>query len=144
MTHRVYIVEDHDSLRQLLASYIDSLPDLVVCGAASSGEQALADLVDEPADLLVVDLSLPRMSGTEVVRAARSRWPDMRCIILSAHMGLDVVERALAAGAQGYVRKGDPEDLHAAIRCVLEGRVYTGEAVPQLGADDGPAGERHS
>jgi DNA-binding NarL/FixJ family response regulator len=144
MTHRVYIVEDHDSLRQLLTTYIDGLPDLEVCGAASSGEEALAELADVPADLLVVDLSLPRMSGTEVVRAARSRWPDMGCIILSAHMGPDYIERALAAGAQGYVKKGDPEDLHAAIRCVLEGRVYTGEAVPQLGADDEPADEQHS
>lgn len=143
MTCHVYIVEDHDSLRQLLTTYIDSLPGLAVRGAASSGEQALAELADEPADLLVVDLSLPHMSGTDVVRTARSRWPDMRCIILSAHMGSEYVERALAAGAQGYVRKGDPGELQTAIRCVLEGRVYTGETVPQLGADDGPGDEPH-
>lgn len=121
MAHRVYIVEDHDWLRQMLIDFVDAEPDLTVCGAARTGEAALEDLAQTPADVVVVDLSLPRMSGTDVMRAIHDLWPDLPCVVLSAHSDARSLEGVLAAGAHGFVPKNDPQDLIAALRTVLAG-----------------------
>jgi DNA-binding NarL/FixJ family response regulator len=124
MADRIYIVEDHDWLREMLSEYIGQMPGMVVCGAVGSGEEALVGLGSVEADLVLVDLVLPRMSGADVVRQVRASWPALPCLMLSAHAKQEFVDSALAAGAMGYVRKDDPAELERALRSVLVGEPY--------------------
>jgi len=121
---KVYIVEDNDRMRTLLREWIDELPGLDVCGAAASAEDALPEMADAQPDLAVIDMSLPGMGGIELVATLRDRQPRMRCLILSGHNERTYVARALAAGAQGYLLKGEPGEIENAIARVLSGERY--------------------
>jgi DNA-binding NarL/FixJ family response regulator len=78
-------------------------------------------------DLVLVDVSLPNMSGIELVAMIRQQMPQLRCLMLSGHNELEYVRRALAAGAWGYVTKGNPRVLLEAIQDVLAGETYLSE-----------------
>ena len=73
---------------------------------------------------MLIDLSLPGMDGIELMRELRSRYPDLRCAILSGHRSKVYAHRALAAGARGYVLKGDPIEIEAALNAILSGERY--------------------
>lgn len=124
MSSNVYIVEDNTRMRSLLRDWIDELPGMSVCGSAETAETALQELPDLHADLAVIDMSLPGMGGIELVAALRERQPETRCLILSGHNEKSYVERALAAGAQGYLLKGEPAEIENAIAKVLSGERY--------------------
>jgi len=124
MSSNVYIVEDNDRMRALLRDWIDELPGLSVCGAAPTAETALQELQELEVDLAIIDMSLPAMGGIELVAALREMRPQMRCLILSGHNERTYVERALAAGAQGYLLKGEPGEIENAIEQVLSGGQY--------------------
>ncbi|HJU07197.1 MAG TPA: response regulator transcription factor [Rhodanobacteraceae bacterium] len=124
MSNSVYIVEDHPRMRDLLREWIDDLPGLSVCGTAESAETALRELETVQADVAMIDMSLPMMGGIELVAALRERHPQTRCLILSGHNETSYVERALAAGAQGYLLKGEPSEIRTAIDRVLAGERY--------------------
>lgn len=129
MGTRIYIVEDHERMRELLGSWIDALPGLSVCGAAASAETALEELPGLGADLVLVDMSLPQMSGIDLVAALQVRFPGVRCLIMSGHNEPRYVERALAAGAHGYVLKGKPSEIEPAIAAVLAGGRFISPAL---------------
>jgi DNA-binding NarL/FixJ family response regulator len=139
MSSNVYIVEDNDRMRALLHDWIDELPGLSVCGSAATAETALEELPELDADLAVIDMSLPAMGGIELVAALREKRPRMRCLILSGHNEKSYVERALAAGAQGYLLKGEPGEIENAIAQVLSGGRYLSAS---LKGATSPAGER--
>lgn len=123
MSHRIFIVEDHPLMRAVLQEFVDDHPDMEVVSTAESGEQAVQALADSTGgrpDVLLVDVALPGMSGIDLVRRVKARWPGIRCIMLSGHLRSTYVERAFAAGAVGYLPKGKPEDVVAAIRRVLQ------------------------
>ena len=132
MARRIFIVEDHAWLRQMLGEYVRNLAGFEVCGAVATAEEALAALEITPADLVVVDVSLPRMDGVELASAIQAQWPALPCLMLSGHGETTHVERALAAGARGYVWKGDPSELGVALQRVLEGETYISEAMRDL------------
>jgi DNA-binding NarL/FixJ family response regulator len=122
---RIFIVEDHPLMREVIRDYLGAIPGLAICGEAQSGEEALELLEEAAPDLVLVDTSLARMSGIDFVTQARERWAGIRCLMLSGHGQENYVERALDAGASGYVLKGDPAELPRAIRHVLdEGERY--------------------
>ena len=129
----VYIVEDNDRMRALLRDWIDELPGLSVCGTAASAEAALQELPAMHADLAVIDMSLPAMGGIELVAALREQQPEMRCLILSGHNEKSYVERALAAGARGYLLKGEPAEIENAIAQVLSGEQYLSASLKNSG-----------
>ena len=130
MSNSVYIVEDHPRMRDLLREWIDELPGLSVCGTAESAETALRELETVQADVAMIDMSLPMMGGIELVAALRERHPRTRCLILSGHNETSYVERALAAGAQGYLLKGEPSEIRTAIDRVLAGERYLSVGLP--------------
>lgn len=134
MNSNVYIVEDNDRMRALLRDWIDELPGLNVCGAAATAETALEELPGMQADLAVIDMSLPAMGGIELVAALREQRPQMRCLILSGHNEKSYVERALAAGAQGYLLKGEPGEIENAIAQVLSGEQYLSASLKSVAA----------
>lgn len=131
MTVNVYVVENHPLLREAVLDYCRGMPELRVCGAASSAEDALADPRLFEAGLVLLDLSLPQMSGLDLLAELRTRVPHALCVVLSGHHDRSYVERALAAGSAGYILKGDPDELPVGIRQVLAGEAYVS---PLLGS----------
>lgn len=139
MPVRVYIVEDHAVMRETLRDYLALSPDLVMCGEAPDAETASEELEQAGPDVVLVDLSLPGRSGLELVEEIRERW-RIRCVILSGHGERTYVGRAFAAGAQGYVLKGNPRDVPLAIRRVLDGKIHISESLRRK-VDFDPASE---
>lgn len=135
MPIRVFIVEDHPVYRDALVEYVDLSPDLELCGVADSGEEALEKLTDAGAHVLVTDLSLPGMSGFTVLDRIKER-STLPCLVLSGRGEPHAVERALKAGANGYIVKGHLSELAAAIRAVADGgRFVSGSLDRSQGAD---------
>lgn len=129
MPIRVYIIENHPRFREMLGKFINYLPNMVTCGAAHYGQEALTQIPEVKPDLVIVDLALPDMNGTEVIRRLQQSLPDLPTLILSTYQQPHYVRRALEAGALGYVLKGDPMELEKAIQKVLAGNIYLS---PQL------------
>jgi DNA-binding NarL/FixJ family response regulator len=125
----VSLVEDHAVFRETLCTVVAASDEWVLDGVATSGEEALTMLEDHHPDVLLVDLSLPAMSGLELVREVQDRWPEIRCLILSGHAQPAYASEALDVGARGYVLKGAPRHLREAIRTILEGGRYVSESL---------------
>jgi len=120
---RVLTVDDHPLLREGLAAVLDSAPDVEVAAQASTGAEALQAFRTHRPDVTLMDLRLPDMSGIDALIAIRSEFPDARVVILTTFEGDVEVQRALTAGARGYVLKTlAPKALVAVVRDVHAGR----------------------
>lgn len=116
---RVIIVDDHPVVRFGLAAIISLQPDMDVVAEAGSGEEACALCASTPADVVLMDLRLPGMSGVEAIRRIHTAQPQLRFIVLTTYDGDEDIHRALEAGAQAYLLKGMAHtDVTAAIRKV--------------------------
>ena len=107
-------------MRESLVMYLDVEPDLEVCGAVESAEEALAQVFALPVDLMLVDVSLPGMNGIDLVRHLHIRQPDLLCLIVSGHDEGRYAAPAREAGAVGYVMKDSADAVIEAIRNVLK------------------------
>ena len=124
------IVDDHPILRGGLVQLLAGEPDLSVTGQADNAAQALAALHARPFDLIILDISLRGVSGIDLLKDLRIHWPKLPVLVLSMHDETLYAERALRAGARGYVMKQEaPENILAAIRRVLAGHFYVSEAI---------------
>ena len=122
---KVFIVDDHAVLRDGLAELINHSEELVVCGEAATAEEALERIPSASPDLALVDLSLPGMSGMDLVSALNRKHPSVKILVLSMHDESLYAERAIKAGARGYIMKRQvAREVQAAIRTVLEGDLY--------------------
>jgi DNA-binding NarL/FixJ family response regulator len=129
---RVLLVDDHSLVRAGLAKLVASQEDLEVCGEASDAAAALRLIRRHEPDLVIVDLTLREGSGLELIKQAAALDSSIKMLVLSMHDELLYAERALAAGAMGYVSKQEPSRVvMEAIRRVLEGRVYTSEEIAE-------------
>ena len=135
MAIRVYIVEDHPLMRETLVAYLRLNSDIELCGVVESAEQATAGIEAADPSVVLVDLSLPGRSGLDLLKDIGDRWA-YPCIVLSGHGEASYVVRALELGARGYILKGHPEELPAAIRRVASGDVYVS---PSLRGEPGDA-----
>jgi DNA-binding NarL/FixJ family response regulator len=118
------IVEDNATFADTLVQFLGRFGDYSVAAWAATGEAALDLLPELAVDLALIDVSLPGMSGIDLVSAVRRLRPDLPCIMLSGHHDRLYVRRALAAGARGYVLKQNPIDLVEALRLVPAGEIY--------------------
>jgi DNA-binding NarL/FixJ family response regulator len=123
--HCVLLVDDHVILRQGLAQIINQEPDLFVCAEAADSSQAFEAIERLKPDVVLLDISLPGMNGIEFLKNLRARYPDLPAVVLSMHDESLYAERALRAGALGYVRKRESsEEVLAAIRSALKGEYH--------------------
>lgn len=130
MKHRILLIDDHPIMRHGLAQLIRMEPELEVCGEAGSAAAGLAALEKLKPDLVIVDLTLPDKHGLELLKDIQALRPGQRCIVLSMHDESLYAERALRAGARGYVMKETAaENLITAIQRVLGGGIYISETM---------------
>lgn len=124
MPRTIFIVDDHPQLTSVLKEYLAFIPDIVVTGSARTGEDAIRMFDAGRPDLVLIDVALPGMSGLDLVENLHQLWPDLRCLMLSGHAQPEHVQRALAAGARGFILKGNPYEIAPAIRDVLNDATY--------------------
>lgn len=130
---KVLIIDDHPIVRQGLQQCLDQEDDLKVCGQLESGENALSTIEKTSPDLLIVDISLPDGNGISLLKKIRAQFPKIPSLVLSMHDESLYAERALRAGAKGYVMKQQPADtLLLAIRKVLDGEIYLSEKMSNI------------
>lgn len=126
---RILVVDDHAIVRQGLIKLIDREFDLMVCFEAENASHALKAIARQEFDLAVVDISLEDMNGLELTEKMKLRCPNLTVLILSMHDGLFYAQRALRAGASGYVAKHEAaEKIITAIRQVLSGNIYISDS----------------
>ncbi len=131
-TKTILIVDDHPVLRRGLTALIESDPNLAVCGEAASYRAALEAIRKRPPDLVIVDIELKGGDGLELIKYLKTHNPEIGSLVLSMHDEAVYAERALRAGAAGYVSKQQlDETILLAIRRVLDGETYMSE---KLGA----------
>jgi DNA-binding NarL/FixJ family response regulator len=129
---RILLVDDHPMTREGLAGNINRQADLEVCGEASSPAEAMAALSKFTPDLMVTDTTMPGRSGVEFIKDVHAMMPDLPILVLSMHDEMLYAERALRAGARGYLMKdAGSAKLLEVIRLVLSGQSYVS---PQMSA----------
>ena len=127
---RVLLVDDHPIMREGFVHLINHEPDLLVCGEAGTVGRALEAMAALKPDLMIVDISLGGASGLELIKDIHARQPRQPILALSMHDESLYAERALRAGARGYVMKQAPTaTVMQAIRDVLRGAVYVSEQI---------------
>ena len=126
--NRIFIVDDHTMFREGLRQLIDREPDLTVCGDAAGADEALRSIGELKPDLAIVDLSLSGSTGIDLIKALKNKHGDLPVLVVSMHEESLYAERALHAGANGYVMKQEPaKTVKAAIRKVLGGDIHLSE-----------------
>ncbi len=122
---QVFVVDDHPAIREALAASINSKLDMRMIGESETARQALRQIDRHAPDVVVVDISLDDAHGLDLVEELRSRFDDLRIIVFSMYDESVYAERAIRAGASGYVMKSEPtENVVEAIQAVSEGDVY--------------------
>lgn len=125
---RVFIVDDHPVTRRGVAALINEEHDIEVCGEADNAPAALDGVLRTHPDLTLIDITLKSPSGIELLKNLRAVIPDIRVLVMSMHDEELYAERALRAGAQGYIMKAEAsEKILTAIRKVLRGEPYLSE-----------------
>jgi DNA-binding NarL/FixJ family response regulator len=126
----VLIVDDHPIVRQGLKLLINQEADLTVCGEAEDAQSALPAIRALKPSIVIIDISLGRDSGIELIKTIRLQHPDIPVLVLSMHDESLYAERAFRAGARGYIMKQEaPEKVITAIRRVLQCDIYLSEAM---------------
>ncbi len=127
---RVLVVDDHPIVRQGLAQMVNREPDLVICGEAEEAAGALQAIIDGKPDILIVDISLNGPDGLDLLKSIRMRYPGLPVLILSMHDESIYAERALRAGANGYIMKHEAaEKVLVAVRQILNREIYVSDRV---------------
>jgi DNA-binding NarL/FixJ family response regulator len=127
---RVLLVDDHEIVRSGLADLIDSESDLMVCGQVSGAPDAMSLLREKRPHIVIIDLSLADGSGIDLIKHVKASDPTVKMIVFSMHDDTLYAERALHAGAMGYVNKNEPlERILEAIREVRANRVFVNDRI---------------
>src|ERR1700681_4371656 len=127
---RILVVDDHPIIRQGLALMVNREADLVVCGEAEDATGAMLVLASSRPDVLIVDISLNGPDGLDLLKSIRITHPSLPVLILSMHDESIYAERALRAGANGYIMKQEAtEKVLIAVRRILNGEIYVSDRI---------------
>ncbi len=130
MKTSVFIVDDHQIVREGFSMILDDEPDIVVLGTADSAASALEQIPGLRPDIVLMDIELPDQDGIATTRQLRRQCPGLKVIIVSSFSKQSIVEQALQADALGYVLKTNPpEELFQAIRTAATGRLFLRQEV---------------
>jgi DNA-binding NarL/FixJ family response regulator len=137
MTISIFLADDHHIVRDGLQLLLETQPDFKVTGEAENGLQAIERLVKNCADVLIIDIAMPKLNGISAIQQIRLHCPDLKIIILSMHSNSEHIARALLAGAQGYVLKASAgTEVITAVRTVMAGHRYLSQKVSDLVLND--------
>ena len=124
-TTKILIVDDHPIVRQGLAEMVNHEEDLMVCGQAEDAHKAMTAVKESKPDMAIVDISLKETSGMELIKDLKAQYPSLPVLALSMHDESLYAERALRAGARGYIMKAEAtEKVITAVRKILSGEIY--------------------
>ncbi len=127
---RIFIIDDHPLVREWLGSLLREQPDFDVCGDIEGAAGAMSEIERLDPDVVIIDLSLPKRSGLDIIKELRAHRPSVLPVVLSMHEEDSIVERALRAGARGYVTKRESTgQIVAAIRAVRAGQIFANREV---------------
>ena len=127
---RLLLIDDHPFMRAGLAQLIDRQPDLMVCGEAGNPAEGMREFARTRPDLILADMTMPGRSGLEFIKDLHAQQATVLILVVSMHDETIYAERALRAGARGYIMKeAGGENLLAAIRRVLQGEIYVSPAM---------------
>ena len=132
----ILLVEDHAGFAKALLNMLTQNQQLNVVAVAEDAEKALEKLRTVNVDLVLIDFSLPDMTGVELLEKLRQEHPDLRCAIVSGHLLPQHARRALAMGSRGYLIKDDPIGILTGIQHILKGEIYVSEELRDLGLSD--------
>jgi DNA-binding NarL/FixJ family response regulator len=135
-TIKILLVDDHPLVREGLVNLISQQADLQICGEATNEPQALELIRTAQPHVAIVDISLENGSGIELIKSIKVMFPAVTVLVLSMHDESLYAERALRAGARGYVMKREAaKKVIEAIRCVLAGQLYVSDKIAALMAE---------
>ncbi len=127
---KTIIADDHAVVREGLKQLLSTVDQLTIGGEAANGEAVYRLLNEGAADLLILDLGMPGVSGFKFIANLKTEWPELRVLVLTANVEPRSVRAAFSAGANGYLTKsGDPSELIAAIDAIRKGNLYVAEEV---------------
>jgi DNA-binding NarL/FixJ family response regulator len=127
---KIYIVDDHPLMRKGMAMTLENSVEFTVCGQSESAEEALSEIPSLKPEACVVDISLPGMNGIELVKNLLAQMPDLKILVVSRHDEELYAERAIRAGAKGYLMKLEAgEVLVSAVRQVMNGGIYLSDKI---------------
>ena len=127
---RIFLADDHSFILEGLKALIGAQPDMDVVGEAEDGEEALLKVADCRPDVVVMDVTMPRMGGMQATAQIRKAFPDIKVLALSMHEDATYLRGLLEAGASGYVlKRSAPQELIQALRHVAAGATYLDPAV---------------
>jgi len=142
---RLLLVDDHPIMRHGLAQLIRAEDGLEICGEAGTAHEGLTAVTQLQPDLVVLDLTLPDKNGLELLKDIQAQHPGMLCLVLSMHDEDMYCERALRAGARGYIMKEAAADhLITAVRKILSGGIYASEKMAARMLEQVAAGRARS
>jgi DNA-binding NarL/FixJ family response regulator len=133
---KVLLVDDHPLVREWLATLINQQPDLQICGETDSAPKALQLIGVVNPDIAILDISMEGGSGLELIKNIKASHPNVIMIVLSMHDEALYAERAIRAGARGYIMKREAtKGVLQAIRCVLGGKLYLSDKMAMILAE---------
>ena len=129
---KILIVEDHTILREGLKALLATNPDIEIAGEAEDGREAIWLVEKLNPDMVLMDLSMPRMDGIQAIREIKKRWPKKRVLALTAHKTEEYVLTTLQAGADGYLLKDSTyQEMMTAVKSVLSGKRYLSPGISE-------------
>ena len=134
--YSIFLVEDHAGFASALNNMLSQKENLKIVAVAGTAEEALEQLRDVKVDLVLIDFSLPDMTGLNLLERLHNDHPDLRCAILSGHLLPQHARRALDVGGRGYLIKDNPAEILTGIQCMLRGEIYVSKELRKAGSTD--------